>query len=213
MDISEAMLFRLKDKIRILDRKTQNRIGIYRDDIMKFTPKRQYSMVFIGLNSLQYLETKDRHFNFFQQCYKFLKHEGYFLIMVSRSEPSRYVDEKRVVIDWMDKPIIDEERGLSVGSKFVSYLEFEGERIVTERMYKIERRGAKPEIIECVTYTPILSASDYIKMLEKAGFTVKAYSGYEELPEDGVSRIICFVSQKKRQPTTLANLFLSEKET
>ena len=80
-------------------------------------------------------------------------------------------------------------------------------------MYKIERRGAKPEIIECVTYTPILSASDYINMLEKAGFTVKAYSGYEELPEDEVSRIICFVSQKKKQPTAPASLFSSVKET
>jgi len=50
--------------------------------------------------------------------------------------------------------------------------------------------------IECVSYAPVLSASDYVEMLERTGFRVKVYGGYDERPYDGAGNVICLVAEK-----------------
>lgn len=197
VDISKAMLARLGSRIRLLDRKTQSRISLYRADMAEFRPKRHYAMALIGLNSLQYLETRESILSCIHRVFGLLKHGGFFLIMVQRVDLSGYLEDERVVIDWMGEPIVDEDRGLSVGSRFVSYLEPGSGRIVKERTYRIARKGTDSEIIQCVTYSPILTTSDYIEMLEEAGFIVRAYGGYDERPDYGASETICFVCQRR----------------
>lgn len=195
VDISNAMLSRLDSKIRLLDRRAQSRISFYCVDMAEFRPKRKYAMAFIGLNSLQYLETRERIRSCLHRVFGFLEHGGFFLIMVQQVDLPRYLANERVAIDWIDEPIVDEDRGLSVGSRFVSYLEPGGARIVRERTYRW-RRGTTSDVVQCVTYSPILATFDYIEMLEEAGFTARAYGGYDERPGDGTSGTICFVCQK-----------------
>ena len=141
-------------------------------------------MVFAALNSLQYLETKERIKTCFVRVLNFLRPRGYFLFMVQRIDLASFADGSKVVVDWIDKPVVDEEKRISVRSKFVSYVEPDGSRII--------KKGRNTEVVECVTFSPILTVCEYVEMLHHVGFSVQVFSGYDERPEDEFERPIGF---------------------
>ena len=197
VDNSDAMLARLRVKVDALDDSTQGLIRVFCADMMDFVPTDQYSMVLIGLNSLQYLETGNRILSCFRHVHEVLHSDGLFLFMMDRPDLSKYAGGRRLVRDWMDKPISDPQTSTSVGSRVVSYIELGGERIVKERTYRIIQDRESSRLVECVTYSPILDIHEYVTMLEQSGFTTEVFSGYEELPENGIDRTVCFVCRKR----------------
>jgi hypothetical protein len=62
--------------------------------------------------------------------------------------------------------------------------------------FVIRRDGSREERVEVTHYIPVLTASEYGLLLEKAGFAVRGYSGYDEQPEDGRSHVLCFAARK-----------------
>lgn len=195
VDSSKAMLNRLRDKLDVLNIDSRHKIKIFCSDIMEFNPSERYSLVIIAYNSLRELETRSRIGSCFQHVLDILNQGGYFLFTVRRIDPSTLKGGSKVIFDSLDKPFFDEEKRLSVGSKIISYLD-SANRIINEHTYVIKRRGCQSEIISFVTYTPMINAPEYITMLKDVGFTVQVSSGYDEHPEDGVSKEICFVCHK-----------------
>jgi hypothetical protein len=118
-------------------------------------------------------------------------------MMVEKTDSRRYLDWHRVVTDWTDEPLVDPETGLSVASRFVTYLERGGERLVKERTYHTSTPSGTFEKVECVTRTPILDMHDYLRLFDQAGLAATAHGGYEEQPVDEHGRILCFVCQKR----------------
>lgn len=53
--------------------------------------------------------------------------------------------------------------------------------------------------IECTTYSPIMSVSGYTSSLSSAGFAATVFGGYDERPEDGSGKTICFLCWKDRE--------------
>jgi SAM-dependent methyltransferase len=196
VDNSEAMLNRLKSKLKSLDENTRQKIRLFCQDMTEFHTGRQYAMVTIAYNSLQYLETKDRILRCLQRVHNSLKKDGYFLLLVRRLDISSFAQGKVIVFDWMNKPVVNEELELSVGSRLVSYLDTKRSGIINERTYKIMRENGTPETIDFIDYTPIINTYEYVEMLERTGFTVRVSSGYDERPEDGISKEVGFVCRK-----------------
>ena len=196
VDNAQAMLARLRSKTRHLDRAAQGRIRLFCRDMVQFTSQRRYAMVSIALNSLQYLETRDRIQTCFHRVGDLLGSDGFFLFMVQRPQVARYAQGARVVVDWMHEPLVNDQLGVSVGSKFVSYLEPGGQRIVKEREYRIRWHSGVLRTIKCVTRAPVLDVHHYLAMLGRAGFVARAFGGYSDLPADETSSALCFVCRK-----------------
>lgn len=193
------MLSRLQSKRSALPSEVRSRVKLFQEGMLEFSSNSPYSMIFIPMNSLQYLETKERIQLCFAQVADLLAPNGYFLFMVQRISPPDFADHKKSVVDWPDKPMVDEKRGISVGSRFVSYLEPGGRRMVKERTYHIVQPGQPIEAIECTTYSPIMSVSEYPSPLASAGLTTTVFGGYDERPEDGNGKTICFLCWKDRK--------------
>jgi hypothetical protein len=96
----------------------------------------------------------------------------------------------------MDKPVVNKELRLSVGSRLVSYLDTDGSRILDERTYRITQQDGTSETINFTAYKPVIDTPEYVEMLERIGFTVRVSSGYDEQSEDGNSKEVCFVCRK-----------------
>ncbi len=202
VDNSEAMLDRLKNKLKVTDAATARRIRVFCQDMLEFRSDRQYAMVIVAYNSLQYLETKDRIHDCFGRIFNCLNQDGYFLFTVRRIDLSSFTEGKKVVLDWMEKPVVDEDSGLKVGAKFVPYLDSDKNRIINGRTYKVTSPDGRSKIINSITYTPLIEIPDYVRMLEGVGFTVKVSNGYDEQLEDEVSKEICYVCKKTNRSTS-----------
>ncbi|MGD1118621.1 MAG: class I SAM-dependent methyltransferase [Dehalococcoidales bacterium] len=195
VDSSESMLNQLRKKIAILNISIQRKITIFRSDILEFSPSQRYDMIVIAYNSLRELTTKRMIRQCFQHVFNILNPGGYFLFTLRRIDRLSLKDGKKVIFDSLDKPFVDEEKRLSVGSKIISFMDSEN-RIGNEHTYVIKQRGCQLETINFTTYTLIIDTVEYVKMLKDSGFTVQVSSGYSEQPEDGISKEICFVCRK-----------------
>jgi SAM-dependent methyltransferase len=196
VDLSGAMLRLLKSKINGLDPDARRRIRLCRGDMLRFSPPIRYPLAILAYNSLQELETQADYGLFFKNIHACLRAGGYFLLMVARPDPWRYGDGKDYVVDCFDRPAVNGESGTTVSSRSVSRLDAEARRIVLHMTFVIRRNDGGEERVDLVHYIPLFTASAYRLMLEKAGFCVRSYSGYDEQPEDGRSHILCFVAQK-----------------
>jgi len=98
-------------------------------------------------------------------------------------------------VDWSDSPAVDEESGLSVSSRIVSWLDPGGQRVVLQETFRI-RRGRSEESVALVHHIPLLTSSAYRHLLGDVGFEVRSYSGYEEQPESCGSPMLCFAARK-----------------
>lgn len=196
VDNSEAMLNRLRAKLESLDENTKKRIRLFQQDMREFRTSRQYRMITIAYNSLQELETKEKITGCLQRVFDSLTKGGYFLLLVSKTDLSSFKDGKVIVFDWMDKPVVNEELRLSVGSKLVSYLDTDRNRTIDKRTYRIARSGGTSETISFITNKPIIDTHEYIEMLKQVGFTVQVASGYEEQPENNSRKELCFICRK-----------------
>jgi SAM-dependent methyltransferase len=197
VDRSKTMLKRLKDKINTYDETIKQRVRVFCADIIDFTPEKKFDCVLFPYNSLQYLETVQNVSLYFCRVAMFLNSGGYFLFAIRRFDPSQYIDGHQVVIDWMNEPLVNSETGESIGSKFVSFWDKIAKQLINERTYRIIHSNGFIEHITQVTYSPIIEVTEYIGMLEKAGFNVQVFSSYDESEEDGKSRELCFVSRKR----------------
>lgn len=193
VDRSAAMLDRLKEKLAACKSETQQRVRLFRADMMDFAPDRRYQTIILAYNSLQYLERKETVAAFFRRVPLFLQPEGHFLFVVRRLSLSDFADGEQVIYDSMNSPITDEEKGISVGSRFIGHLDAANGQIVNELTYVITRSSGETERIVQVTRAPIIETAEYVSMLKNTGFAPEVYSGYGESPDDGRSREICFV--------------------
>jgi SAM-dependent methyltransferase len=200
LDLSGAMLRLLKMKTRDLDPNTRRRIKLYQADMRRFSTPARYPLAILAYNSLQELETRADQLLCLKNVHACLRDGGYFLLMVAGTHWDRYGDGQDYVVDWFDAPAVDVENGISVVSRNVSHLNAKARQIVRQEIFVIRRKDCHEERIELRHYVPLLTASDYRLMIESAGFYVRCYSGYDEQPEDGKSRIHCFVAQKRRLP-------------
>lgn len=164
--------------------------------MMEFVPDRRYQTVILAYNSLTYLERKDKVEAFFRRVPLFLQPNGCFLFVVRRLSLEDFAGGRRVVYDSMKSPFKDETKGLSVGSRFVSHLDADNGQIVNERTYVIAYRNGETERIVQVTRAPIIETRQYVAMLKDAGLNAQVYGGYDESPDDGKSREICFVCRR-----------------
>jgi ubiquinone/menaquinone biosynthesis C-methylase UbiE len=196
MDRSATMLDRLREKLAECDEATRKRVRLFRADMMEFVPDRRYQTVFLAYNSLQYFERKDKVGAFFRRVPLFLQPQGKFLFVVRRLSLSDFQDGERVIYDSMKSPFKDEPKGLSVGSRFVSHLDAANGQLVNERTYVIAYRNGETERIVQITRAPIIETTEYIAMLKDGGMTATVYSGYDESPDDGMSRELCFVCRR-----------------
>jgi SAM-dependent methyltransferase len=196
LDLSGAMLRLLKMKMCRLHPDVRRRIKLYQGDMLRFSPPIRYPLAILAYNSLQELETPAECSSLFKRVQGYLRDGGYLLLMVTRAYRDRYRDGKDYLVDWFDAPAADVESGLSVGSSILSRLDVKGNRIVLRESFLIRRDGSREEKVEVTHYIPLLSASEYGFLLEKAGFAVRGYSGYDEQPEDGRSQVLCFAAEK-----------------
>ncbi len=195
VDSSSAMLKRLQQKLKDLDVKKQQKVRVFHADSLEFKPPYQYRMVMIAYNSLRELDTKEKVLKCFEQVYRFLTPGGIFLFTIRRMDTSRLNNTESVIFDSTKKPFIDEDKELSVGARIISHPDANN-RMVNEQTYIIKRRGYPEEIINFTTYTNTFDITGYLKMLNNLKFRVKIYSGYEECPEDGTSKEVCFLCRK-----------------
>lgn len=196
VDNAAAMLARLQAKVAMLKPTVRQRVRTFCADMVDFEPHRQYALVLIGYNSLSYLMTQERIALCLRRVHQWLKEDGLLLFMVQRIDPTLYHSAPKVV-DWLAQPLVDAEHGMAVGSKFVTYLEPGGERLVKERTYHVTEPTGVLRVIQSVTYTPILTLADYLALVEAAGFVTQVFTGYTEQIANDAVPLLCFVCQKE----------------
>ena len=195
VDSSGAMLRRLNEKLMACDLATRERVRTFCVDMLRFPPDRMYSIVILPYNSLQYLETRERVAALFSRAFASVRVGGLFLFDVRRINAADYAKGEKTVIDWLNKPVVDEKTGISVGSRFVSSFDRAMQRLANHRTYIVRRGDGSEKMFDFVTYAPVITVQDYLGALENAGFKARATSGYDGLADDGVSREICFVCE------------------
>ena len=197
VDISAAMLERLRGKLLRAGPTVRKRTRAYHADMMRFTSTRRYALVIVANNSLQYLGTRENHRRCFRHIHGLVASGGYFLAMIARTDLSYYDDDQALTVDWMDAPLIDAASGCTVGARIRSHLDRKENRVVFAATYVIDRGLPDEQTVEHVRYRPLISPDEYLRMLSEAGFSADVYSGYDEQPEDGTSQAICLVAQKE----------------
>jgi len=197
VDRSNTMLNRLRTKLTTHDEKIRQRVRLFCDEMMEFVPDRKYGLCILAYNSVQYLEKIEIVNICFHHVFSLLQPNGYFLFTVRRVDLSDFPNGERVSFDTWDNPIFDKEKKLSVGSKFIHRVDFTERRIINERKYRILYDSGETENISQVSYAPIIEIPEYLSIVKEAGFVAQIYSGYDERPEDGKSREICFVCGKR----------------
>jgi SAM-dependent methyltransferase len=197
VDRSDTMLNRLRAKLTTHDEKIRQRIRLYCVEMTEFVPDRKYALVILAYNSLQYLEKIENIKFCFQHIASLLQPGGHFLFTVRRLSLSDYPNGKRITYDSWDNPAINEENKLSVGSRFISQIDLLERRIINEQIYRICYDSGETEYITQISYAPIIEIPEYISILAESGFNAVVYGGYDERPEDGKSREMCFVCEKR----------------
>lgn len=192
IDRSETMLDRLRTKLKDRDAEVRQRVRLFCADIKDFKSDLKYGTVFLAYNSLQYLEKKGAVEAFFNRVPQLLQKRGHFLFAVRRFSHSDFADGKRVVYDNMNNPTLDNEKRLSVGCRFTAYLDAPNGQVVNERTYEIVHADGQRQLILQVSRSPVIDTGEYLTMLGNAGLPVQVYGGYDESPEDGRSRELCF---------------------
>lgn len=195
IDKSKAMINRLKEKLEVYNSKFRKNVELYCDDMVTFDYKKKYELGFIGYNSIYYLRTKKKIKKFINIVFDLLTDNGYFLFMIRRQDLSRYKNNNKFIVDWLDEPIEDKKRNISIGTKSIKNLDKEKKRIIAESTYVIKKENNE-KIIETTTYEPVISKNQFKKMLEKVGFKVNIYGGYKEKELKPEHKNICFVCRK-----------------
>ena len=196
VDRSETMLDRLRTKLKDCDAEVRQRVRLFCADIKDFKSDLKYGTVFLAYNSLQYLEKKETIQTFFSRMPRLLQKGGHFLFVVRRFSQSYFTDGKRVVYDNMKSPDVDREKGLSVGCRFTAYLDSSNSHVVNEETYEIVHADGQRQLILQVSRSPVIDTAEYLTLLGNAGLAVQVYSGYDESPEDGRSRELCFACRR-----------------
>ena len=196
VDSSPTMLRRLTEKLEVYSESVRGKIRTFYADVLDFVPDRSYPAVLLPYNSLQYLETKERIAALFSRVSTFLLRGGFFLFTMRRINITDYANGEKTTFDRTDRPVVDERSPSSVAPKVVSSHDPLTGRIANHEMYIIRRGDGSERIIDFTTYTPVITTVEYVRMLENAEFVVQEYSGYNDLPDDGVSKEICFVCKK-----------------
>jgi|GEM_PF-3465223 len=196
VDCSQTMLNRLQKKLMGCDISTRNRIFPVCADMTTFSPAKPYSLVLLAYNSIQYMETKENINRFFKHVSTKLIMNGCFLFVVRRWRTEDFNEGKRT-INWMDRPLIVPETKVTVGTKLTLTLDGDKQYVVNEREYLITYPDGKTQYIKQVSRSPVIRTNQYVNMLENVGFEMQVFSDYDETPDDGKSREICFVCRKK----------------
>jgi SAM-dependent methyltransferase len=201
VDSSQVMLRRLTEKLQVCSETVQRKVRTFCADISEYMPDLRYGIVILPYNSLQYLEMKEHGAALFSRVSTYLLPGGLFLFTLRRLNMADYANGKERTIDWTDKPVIDEKRRISVASRVVSSFDPVINRIANHRTYIIRQGDGSERTINFTTYAPVIEVKEYVRMLEVVKFKIKVFSGYEGLPDDGVSREINFVCQKPTSKT------------
>ncbi len=196
VDRSATMLARLGNRLAVCDKETRERVQLFRADMMAFAPETAYGLIAVPYNSLQYLETSERIAAFFFRVYCFLKPGGRFIFVVRRVTPTDYVEYEHVIYDWLHSPVVDPETGVSVGSRMTAHFDPTLRQVVSSRTYHIVSPDGNKRVVEMTSRAPIITVSEYVSLLTTAGFAVSIFSSYDERPDDGLSREVCFVCSR-----------------
>ena len=73
-------------------------------------------------------------------------------------------------------------------------------QMVSERTYVVRHRNGETERIEQTTRAPIIETAEYVGILKDVGLSATVYDGYDERPDDGKSRELCFVCRRILAP-------------
>jgi SAM-dependent methyltransferase len=201
VDNAAAMLDRLRMRLESAGKGVKKRVTIIQADMSEYKPSKRYALVIVAYNSLQYLKTTYRIRSLVTNVAQVLMPEGYLLVALRNRGLSPLKAGQQYVVDWTEQPVVDEEKGLSVGQKTVECYDKNSDQLVEERTYEIRYKDRPPEVITETTYAPAIEVKDYIDVLEGAGFAVKAYGGYDkrELTSDcKIARLACRQKAQKR---------------
>jgi SAM-dependent methyltransferase len=90
VDISLAMLARLRNKLSAFPEEQRARIRLYEADMMTFALPQQYGLILVGYNSLQYLGGAAAISRLIQRVRDALAPRGTFLVMTHHRNPDWY---------------------------------------------------------------------------------------------------------------------------
>jgi SAM-dependent methyltransferase len=196
VDNAAAMLRRLRNRISQSHHTRPKSIELHEADMAVFQYQRTYSLVLLGYNSVQYLATPPRLSACFRQAYDGLRTGGRFLLAIQCVDWTRYRQQARVETDLSKSPTVDEKTGLSVSSKFVSYLSSDQSSLLKERVYTIKEPGRPDRVLQTVTQSPVLEVENYVSLLREAGFEVSVEWDYGKTNSAKSGKWACLVGQK-----------------
>lgn len=193
VDISEGMINRLKAKIRNSYINIAS-IQIFRADMYDCIFPRQYSLIFAGYNTLQYLKSQVRIENLLRRIYEHLPDSGIFLAMTYHRARDWYIENKKRSFE--KTPVIDPQTGFSASHRITEFLDNDGISVIRETTHILEAPGLTPDKWSERSAVPLLSSVDYHEMLRSIGFQVFSYTNYDEKNVANESKFACHVAKK-----------------
>jgi len=195
IDLSKSMLEVAQKRISNLPPEIKARIRIHNLDMTDFQLHRKFNLIFIADNSFAELETRGKQLSCLKSVYPHLYPQGKLLITVRRFDPKEFVNGEKVT-PW-SKPFSNPETGDLVQRKVKTQLVENGKRIRGVIYYKTTHEDGKDTIEECPFERTVMLTDDYTSLFSEAGFSTKAFVGYEEKEDDGKDPIVCFVCGKE----------------
>ncbi len=195
IDLSNAMLKIAKSKVDQLKRRTQNRIKLFKKNMIDFKLKQKFNLIYIADNSFRVIFARKQQLRCLKNIYNHLNPEGKFLMAERRFNPDSYPGGKRIFSGW-SAPITNPETGETIQRTGYIKIIKNGKCITGKFIYKLIKPNGKEKIIELPFTAPIILTKDYMSLLKEAGFKVDIYKDYKQQRDDGKSNFLCFVCRK-----------------
>jgi SAM-dependent methyltransferase len=191
LDLSAAMLGRARRRIASLPLEVAARISLVRGDMSDFDLGREFGAVVLADNSFREVETREALHACLRCIRRHLREGGLLLLTERRFDPDLYPDGRG---DWpWTESIENPETGERMRRR-VTVLVRDGWSEGTFH-YEVTAPDGTVRRETCPWVSPIVTPDEYGEMLRRTGFRWRLFTGYEEKPDDGSDRMLCFVAE------------------
>jgi SAM-dependent methyltransferase len=192
LDLSKAMLGRVRGRLADEPAEVRDRVELVRADMSDFDLGRTFPLVILADNSFRELETREELLACLRAIRRHVAPGGRFLLTEARFFSETYAHGKRVW-PWTEE-YTDPVTGRTVSRQVTVRLDRDERRLHGTMAYRVREPDGSERVEECRYVAPVVTPTEYTAMLRVAGFEPRLFADYEEREDDGESGLLCFVS-------------------